>query len=223
MKFYIFILSFIFSMNLQGKTIVLKISNPKPKIYVKYKDTVMWRGERNDVKVSVSGKYKIKRVVLKGGVVSVGEGIYRLFIEKGFKANLLVFLEAPNGKVSLGYQKLMTVVDREIPIAIMNYVANDSVIKKNAVIKCSQLKGRFVNGKLTKIKSFDMKISNGEKMETYKSTNDFLTLPMRNAVRKYIKHGSIIQFTNIRWISKEKVNKKLEDLLLFVNDNKTKW
>ena len=113
--------------------------------------------------------------------------------------------------------------DREIPIAIMNFVANDSVIKKNAVIKCSQLKGRFVNGELTKIKSFDMKISNGEKMETYKSTNDFLTLPMRNAVRKYIKHGSIIQFTNIRWISKENVNKKLEDLLLFVNDNKTKW
>ena len=67
-----------------------------------------------------------------------------------------------------------------------------------------------------------MKVSNGEKMLTYKSTNDILTLPMRNAVRKYIKHGSIIQFTNIRWISKEKLTKKLDDLLLFVNDEKSK-
>lgn len=222
MKYYICIITFLLSLNSKGETIVFKITNPKPKVEVVLKDTVMWRGEGNKLKVSVSGKYKIKRVLLKGGNVSVGGGGYRLFVEKGFQVNLLVFLEAPNGKVALGYQRLLKVVDREIPIATMNSVASDSVIQKNEVIKCSQLKGRLISGKWTKIKSFDMKVSNGEKMLTYKSTNDILTLPMRNAVRKHIKHGSIIQFTNIRWISKEKVNKKLDDLLLFVNDNKSK-
>lgn len=222
MKYYICIITFLLSLNAKGETIVFKIRNPKPKVEVVFKDTVMWRGEGNKLKVSVSGKYKIKRVLLKGGNVSAGKGGYRLFVEKGFQANLLVFLEAPNGKVALGYQRLLKVVDREIPIATMSSVASDSVIQKNEVIKCSQLKGRLVSGKWTKIKSFDMKVSNGEKMLTYKSTNDILTLPMRNAVRKHIKHGSIIQFTNIRWISKEKVNKKLDDLLLFVNDNKSK-
>ena len=50
----------------------------------------------------------------------------------------------------------------------------------------------------------------------------FLTLSMGNAVRKDIKHGSIIQFTNVIWISTEKVDKSLDDLLLFVNDEKSK-
>jgi hypothetical protein len=201
---------------------VLKINNPKPHVQIVFKDTVIWRGETNKVKVRVSGKYKIKRVGLKGGDVTMPGGFYRLFIREGFQTNLLVFLEAPNGKVVLGYQRLMRIVDRERPVVTMYSVANDSVIQKKDVIKCSQLKGKLVSGRWTKIKGFEMQISNGEKMLTLKSTNDFLTLPMRNAVRKYIKHGSIIQFTNIRWISQEKVNKKLEDLLLFVNDEKTK-
>jgi hypothetical protein len=222
MKYYIYIIAFLFSVNLQGKTLVLKINNPKPHIQVVFKDTVIWRGEGNNVKVRVSGKYKLKRVGLKGGEVSMPGGYYRLFIKEGYQANLLVFLEAPNGKVVLGYQRLMKVVDRERPIVTMSSVASDSVIQKTAVIKCSQLRGKLVSGRWAKIKSFEMKISDGEKMVTYKSTNDALTLPMRNAVRKHVKHGSIIRFTNIRWISEEKVNKKLEDLLLFVNDNKTK-
>lgn len=215
-----YLIVLLLSLNVQAETIVFKISNPKPHVQVSFKDTVIWRGEANNIKVSVSGKYKIKRVGLKGGEVNMPGGYYRLSIEEGFQADLLVFLEAPNGKVFLGYHRLMRVVDREKPIPSMYSIISDSVIYKKDIITCSQLKGRFVSGRWTKISSFDMVISDGEKMVTYKSTNDFLTLPMRNAIRKHIKQGSIVQFTNIRWISEQNVNKKLEDLLLFVNERK---
>lgn len=220
MRKHIYIIGLLFSLNLQAKTIIFKVENPKPIVQVYFKDTVIWRGEANNIKVSVSGKYKIKRVVLKGGNVNIPGGYYRLFIEEGFKANLLVFLEAPNGQVFLGYQRLMHVVDREIPIPSIYSVISDSVIYKEDMITCSQLKARLVSGRWTKISSFDMMISDGEKMVTYKSTNDFLTLPMRNAIRKHLKQGSIVQFINIRWVSKENVNKKLADLFLFVNERK---
>ena len=71
MKYYICLVIFLSSIVLQGKTLVLKINNPKPHIQVVLKDTVIWRGENNMVKVRVSGKYKIKRVGLKGGEVSL--------------------------------------------------------------------------------------------------------------------------------------------------------
>jgi hypothetical protein len=57
---------------------------------------------------------------------------------------------------------------------------------------------------------------------TYVSRDDYLTIAMRNAVRKYVKHGSIVQFTDIRWISDQRYDKQLEDLIVFINDEETR-
>lgn len=205
-----------------AKTLVFKVSNPKPHLQVFLKDTVIWRGEQNVVKAKVSGKYKIKRVTLKGGKVRIPGREFHVSIKEGFHADLLVFVEAPNGEVKLGYQRLLKIVDREIPIAQINGVQSDSVLSKKRLLKNYQLKGKLNSGKWAKIKSFEMELSNGDSIVTYVSRNDYLTIAMRNAVRKHVKHGSIVQFSNIRWVSDERYDKQLEDLMIFMNDEDTK-
>lgn len=205
-----------------AKTLVFKVSNPKPHLQVFLKDTVIWRGEQNVVKAKVSGKYRIKRVTLKGGKVRIPGREFHVSIEEGFYADLLVFVEAPNGEVKLGYQRLLKIVDREIPIAQINGVQSDSVLSKKRLLKNYQLRGKLNSGKWAKIKSFEMELSNGDSIVTYVSRNDYLTIAMRNAVRKHVKHGSIVQFSNIRWVSDERYDKQLEDLMIFMNDEDTK-
>lgn len=222
MRKYITVLLVCLSFISSAKTLVFKVRNPKPHLQVILKDTVLWRGEQNVVKAKISGKYKIKRVTLKGGKVRVPGREFHVSIEEGFHADLLVFIEAPNGEVKLGYQRLLKVVDREIPIAEVNGVQTDSVLSKKRLLKNYQLKGKLNSGKWAKIKSFKMQVSNGDSIVTYVSRDDYLTIAMRNAVRKYVKHGSIVQFTDIRWISDQRYDKQLEDLIVFINDEETR-
>lgn len=219
---FILILIISYSSLINAKTVVFKVSNPKPVLQVFLKDTILWRNEQNVIKANISGKYKIKRVVLKGGKVRFPGGEYWVSIKEGFHADLMIFIEAPNGEVKIGYQRLLKVIDREIPIAQINGVKTDSVLSKKRLLKNYQIKARLNSGKWAKIKSFEMQLSNNDSIVTYISSDDRLTIAMRNAVRKYVKHGSIIQFSNIRWISDQRYDKQLSDLIVFMNDEVTK-
>jgi hypothetical protein len=182
-----------------------------------------WFHVREDypVKITFKSKNKMSRVELKGGTATKKDSLWVLRAEAGGEAVLVVYEKLPNGKEQVALSKSYKLFGRELPEVTVDFVKNDSVADKLALIALGKLRAKTKYGQqVFRVDSFCMYIRNPKGgMDTLWSKTGQMTLEMKQRVDAIDvkKSGGMLMYDEIHATSPEGKDVELPPLRVFLS------
>lgn len=210
---------YVFSQNnFEKKDGTIKVSNPLKIVTVEPKGDELFIGRQNKLKIKISGKGKIDKIVLDGGTITGKDSIYIAQVTKGTKAILSVYEKTSNGNSKLIYTKPYRIFKIPEPIVMVDDVRSDSVINKQTITAVGRLSARMENtGVRLKILSFNMQMANSGTMDTLRAQGNSLTRNMRKIIDK-AKDGSLVYFDSIQCVMPDSTIKILNPIRIYIKE-----
>ncbi|MGE0637976.1 MAG: hypothetical protein AB7G44_16090 [Bacteroidia bacterium] len=185
--------------NAQDSIAVFNVVKSKTNFIISPSGNVLWIGVDNRICIKTEGTGKIAKLEIAGATISQKDSCYiaRVTSGSGHEAILSVYELLPNGKSQLALNKKYNLVSLPVPEVLVCDVKSDSTIDKFSLMAIGKLtaKLRGTNEKL-KVISFEMQTGNQATIDTLKSTNEKLTVEMKQVIDA-MKPGGLIMFNNI--------------------------
>jgi hypothetical protein len=218
---FIFLLCSIFRLQAQDDTIVVK--TVATKITVFPERSFLYLNEDNFFKIKYTGKNKMGRMELKGGIIEQKDSIYNFKATTGTSAILVIYEKLKNGTEKIALTLTYKLYGREVPRVTLDGVPNDSLIDKFTVIALGKLhcKQKYGTDKY-QVTSFKIYIKNGKKFDTLSAKGNQLTLQMKRKIDSMDvkKNGGILMFENIKAIGPTGKEIDLPPLRIYLRDQK---
>lgn len=184
----------------QDSVYVFKIKKPTSILEVSHKDTFLVKGKHYLVSIKIkTGKKRVVKVFSDSIYISrVQQDLYSIKIPRKSKINkgmIRVHVKNEDGTVELGEVLIYNIVEPPMPEIFVGNIKADSLIDKRYLYEYAKLNA-VCEGYSVKLLSFDLiTFTNGNKY-TFHSTNNALSIPMKNHIQR-LNVGSMIYFNNI--------------------------
>jgi len=205
----------------QDSVYVFKIKKPTSILDVSLKDTFLIKGKHYLVTIKIKeGKKRVVKVFSDSIYISrVKQDLYSIKIPRKSRVNkgmIRVHVKNEDGTVGLGEVLIYNVVEPPMPEIFVGNIKADSLIDKRYLYEYAKLNAKS-EGYFVKLLSFDLiTFANGNKNE-FHSTNNSLTVPMKNHIQR-LNVGSMIYFNNIVCLMPDGRVEVVESIRLFFDE-----
>jgi hypothetical protein len=167
-----------------------------------------------------TGKKRVVKVFSDSIIISrVNQDLYSIKTPRKSKINkgmIRVHIKNEDGTIELGEVLIYTVVDPPVPQIYVGNIKADSLIDKRYLYDYAKLHA-ICEGYSVRLLSFDLiTFTNGNKNQ-FHSTNNALTIPMKNHIQR-LKVGSLIYFNNIKCKMPDGSLEVVESIRLFFDE-----
>jgi hypothetical protein len=188
------------------------------------KDSILWGGESNGIRIRASGKKRDAFVVLEGGAIKNFPGndsMYTATVNDSAVSALLCILErggTRGEKPLLVFSKPYVIKRIPPPVLYVCGVKTDSVIDKQQLIDENLLYAKSAASKSPLlIESFDMIFVNGKEERILHSGDNHFTIEQRKEIRM-LTPGNVIYFEKIRCVLPKGAIITLKPVQIYVDE-----
>ncbi|MEN8928411.1 MAG: hypothetical protein ABF242_03885 [Flavobacteriales bacterium] len=205
----------------QDSVYVLKIKKPTSILDVSHKDTFLVKGKHYLVSIKMKeGKKRVVKAKSDSIYISrVRQDLYSIKIARNSKINkgmIRVHIKNEDGTIELGEVLIYNIVEPPMPEIYVGNIKADSLIDKRYLYDYAKLNA-VCEGRQVRLLSFDLvTFTNGSKNQ-FHSSNNKLTIPMKNHIQR-LNVGSMIYFNNIKCLMADGRVEKIETIRLFFDE-----
>ncbi|MFI5149501.1 MAG: hypothetical protein ACHQRM_07175 [Bacteroidia bacterium] len=186
------------------------------------KDSILWGGQENTIRVRAKGKKRNAYVILEGGrlkPVSKNDSMFVATVNDTVVVALLSIREKnADGTTRLAYTKPYRIKRIPPPVLYVCGVKTDSVIDKQQLIEEDLLYARSVQFKFRLvIESFDMTFITEKGDKALHSSNNHFTIEQRREIHKLLP-GNTISFDNIKCRMPSGEVQTLKPVQIYIDD-----
>jgi len=166
------------------------------------KDSILWGGQENILRLVAKGKKKEAFLILSGGTMRLYKGsdsLYTVIVDDTVTQALLSVREkTPDGKTRVAFTKPYRIKRVPPPVVYVCGVKSDSVIDRDQLIVQDFIYAQWVSPPFRLvITSFDMTFTKDGTDFVLHSSNNHFTVEQRREIHK-LRTGNMIYFDNIR-------------------------
>jgi hypothetical protein len=198
-------------------TFIFKVRNPQAEVSIFPADTILWKGQKNLIRVRITPGHTIGSVTLDNGTIRGSDTSYTATVRNGRTALLSVYERLPNGTLRLCLTKLYYIEKNPEPEVNVCGITADSVADKQDLILTNKVMATWeAKNLILPVLSFRMISLNKEGVsDTLISYNDMFTPDMRNRIHS-MNEGSTIRFEEVICMMPNGKMKKLDPIQIFI-------
>jgi hypothetical protein len=198
-------------------TLVFKVRNPKMEVSIFPADTILWKGQKNQIKVRMGPGHKIGSVTLDNGTIRGADTSYVAHVKNGRTALLSVYERMPDNTLRLCLTKIYYIEKNPDPEVNVCGITADSVADKQDLILKNKIVATWEAKNLVlPVLGFKMISLNKDGIsDTLLSYNDEFTIDMRNRIHS-MNEGSTIRFDEVICVMPSGKMKKLDPIQIFI-------